>query len=160
QVGIAVVLKIAKLAGAQGSPGPAIYNNAFLIFMMAHGIVAVSVITALMPRMSSAAADGRLGDVAEYLSQGTRLAAVVLMPAAAVYVALGKPLAIMLFQLGTYPHEQAVATGWVVTIAGLGLVPYAISQLQTSAFYALRDTRTPALLNIPVVGIRVALDIV
>jgi putative peptidoglycan lipid II flippase len=159
QVGIAVVLKIAKLAGTQGAPGPAIYNNAFLIFMMAHGIVAVSVITALMPRMSSAAADGRLGDVAEHLSQGTRLAAVVLMPIAALYVALGKPLAIMLFQLGTYTHEQAVATGWVVTIAGLGLVPYAISQLQTSVFYALRDTRTPALLNIPVVGIRVALDI-
>lgn len=159
QVGIAVVLKIAKLAGQQNAPGPAIFNNAFLIFMMAHGIVAVSVITALMPRMSSAAADGRLDEVAEQLSQGTRLASVILMPAAALYIALGKPLAITLFQLGTYNHDQAVATGWVITMAGFALVPYAISQLQTSAFYALRDTRTPALVNIPVVGIRVLIDV-
>jgi len=159
QIGILVVQRIAKLVGAQGAPGPIIYNNAFLIFMMAHGIVAVSVITAIMPRMSSAAAEGRFADVAEQMSQATRLAAVILMPAAALYIALGRPMAITLFEWGSYNHEQAVATGWVVMVSGFGLVPYAINQLQTSAFYALRDTRTPALLNVPVVGVRIALDV-
>jgi putative peptidoglycan lipid II flippase len=38
-------------------------------------------------------------------------------------------------------------------------VPFAISQLFTFAFYALPDTRTPALVNIPVVALRVALQI-
>jgi putative peptidoglycan lipid II flippase len=160
QVSITVVARIAKLVGQQGQPGVIVYNNAFLIFMMAHGIVAVSVITAIMPRMAAAAADGRSGDVAEQMSQGTRLATVILAPAAALYIALGQPLAITLFNWGRYTHDQAVATGWVITMAGLGLVPYAITMLQTSALYALRDTRSPALLNVPVAAVRIGIDVV
>ena len=66
QVGVVVVLKLAQLAAGQradDAAGPAIFNNAFLIFMMAHGIVAVSIITALMPRMAAAAAEHRYADL-------------------------------------------------------------------------------------------------
>jgi hypothetical protein len=79
-----------------GAAGPAIYLNAFLIFMMAHGIIAVSVITALMPRMSAAAAEHRHGELADLLSLGTRLTGVVLVPAMVAYVVLGRPLAVTL----------------------------------------------------------------
>jgi putative peptidoglycan lipid II flippase len=52
-----------------------------------------------------------------------------------------------------------VQTGWVIAFAGLGLVPFAISQLQIFAFYAMPDTKTPALVNIPVVLLRIGLDL-
>jgi putative peptidoglycan lipid II flippase len=165
QIGLVVVLKIAKLAGDEGAatgatvPGPAIFNNAYLIFMMAHGIIAVSIITALMPRMSAAAAERRHDDLEHQLSLGTRLIAVVLVPATVAYALFGRPLAVTLFQWGQYTHDQAVATGWVIAVAGLGLVPFAVSQLQIFAFYAMRDTRTPALANLPVVGVRIAVDV-
>ena len=82
QVGLIVVFKLAKLAGQQdAAPARSIYNNAFLIFMMAHGIVAVSIITALMPRMSAAAADGPARPTwPTSCRSGTRLAAVILVP--------------------------------------------------------------------------------
>src|SRR5262249_8122096 len=56
QIALLVVLHLAQSAATKGhnAAGPAIFNNAFLIFMMAHGIVAVSIITALMPRMAAA----------------------------------------------------------------------------------------------------------
>jgi putative peptidoglycan lipid II flippase len=159
QVGLVVVLKIAKLAGDRAGPGPAIFLNAFLIFMMAHGIVAVSIMTALMPRMSAAAAQRRYADMADQLSLGTRLSGVILVPATLGYLVLGLPLAVTLFQYGEYTHPEAVATGWVIAVAGLGLVPFAISQLQLGAFYAMPDTRTPALINVPVVLLRIVLDV-
>jgi putative peptidoglycan lipid II flippase len=164
QIGLVVVLRIAKLAGDAAAPGevvagPAIFNNAYLIFMMAHGIVAVSIITVLMPRMAAAASERRPADLAHQLSVGTRLIGVVLLPATAAYVVLGRPLAVTLFELGNYTHEQAVATGWVIAAAGLGLVPFAISQLQLFAFYAMPDTKTPALVNLPVVAVRIAVDL-
>ena len=131
------------MAGDQGAPGPAIYNNAFLIFMMAHGIVAVSIVTALMPRMSAAAAEGRLADLADQLSLGTRLTAVILVPATVAYVVLGPAAGSHAVRVGRATrHAAALATGWVIAVAGLGLVPFAISQLQIFAFYALSDTRT------------------
>jgi putative peptidoglycan lipid II flippase len=48
----------------------------------------------------------------------------------------------------------------VIAFSALGLVPFAISQMQLFAFYAMPDTKTPALLNIPVAVLRVLLDVV
>lgn len=162
QIGLVVVLKLAQMAAdaEPGAAGPAIFNNAYLIFMMAHGIIAVSIITVLMPRMAAAAAEGRHADLVHQLSIGTRMTAVVLLPATVGYAVLGRPLAVTLFEFGNYGHDEAIATGWVIAVAGLGLVPFAISQLQLFAFYAMPDTKTPALINLPVVGLRVAVDIV
>jgi putative peptidoglycan lipid II flippase len=128
--------------------------------MMVHGIVAVSVITALLPRMSAAAVDGELGAVAEHLSLGIRLSSVVLVPATILYIVLGIPLAVTAFQWGHFTADQAHATGIATIAAGIGLVPFAISQLQTFAFYAMRDTKTPALINIPVNVVRCLLYVV
>jgi putative peptidoglycan lipid II flippase len=159
QVGVIVALKIARVAADRAhQPGPTVYLYSYLIFMMAHGIVAVSILTALMPRMSSAAAEGRYDDVARHLSLGTRLSAVILVPATAAYLVLGRPLGVTLFGYGSYGVENAAKTGWVIAVAGLGLVPFAISQLQLGAFYAMPDTRTPALINVPVVAVRIALQ--
>lgn len=159
QVGVVAVLNIAKRASDQGGPGPAIYLKAFLIFMMVHGIVAVSIITALMPRMSQAAAEHRYRDVADQLSLGTRLSAVVLLPATVAYLVLGRPLAVLLFEWSSFTHEEALATGTVIAASALGLVPFAISQLQIFAFYAMPDTKTPALINLPVVAVRIGVDV-
>ncbi len=159
QVGLIIMLNLAKRAGNAAGPGPAIFDNAYLIFMMAHGIAAVSIITALMPRMAAAASERRFGDVAAQLSLGVRLSAVILIPASVAYLVLGRQLAVTLFQWGSYSHQNAISTGWVVAVAGIGLVPFAISQLQLFAFYAMPDTKTPALLNIPVVALRIAIDL-
>ncbi|NJC68845.1 murein biosynthesis integral membrane protein MurJ [Planosporangium thailandense] len=159
QVGVMVALKIAQIAADRaGAPGPTVYNNSYLIFMMAHGIVAVSIMTALMPRMSAAAAEGRHADLADHLSLGTRLSAVILIPATAAYLVLGRPLGVSLFGYGHYGIADAAKTGWVIAVAGLGLVPFAISQLQLGAFYAMPDTRTPTLINLPVVALRIVLQ--
>ena len=159
QIGLLPVIWIAKYAGDRGEAGNLVHNNAFLLFMMVHGIVAVSILTALMPRMSAAAAESRWGDMAANLSLGTRLSSVVLVPATAAYVALGVPLAVTAFQWGQFSGDEAHATGLAVMAAGVGLVPFAISQMQIFAFYAMRDTKTPALLNIPVVVAKVLFDV-
>jgi putative peptidoglycan lipid II flippase len=160
QVGVFVVLKVAKQAGTEGAAGVVIFQVAFLLFMMAHGIVAVSVMTALMPRLSAAAADGRHHDLVAQLSSGLRLVSVMLVPIMAAYVVLGRPIAVTLFEYGHVSHAEALSMAPVIAVAGLGLVPYAILQLQQFAFYAVRDTRTPALINIPLVAARITLALV
>jgi putative peptidoglycan lipid II flippase len=158
QLGVYAVFWIANYAGESGGPGPAIHYNAFLLFMMVHGIVAVSILTALLPRMSAAAAENRYADVATNLSLGTRLSAVVLVPATAAYVALGVPIGVVVFQRGNFRPDDAYAIGLALMAAGVGLVPFAISQMQIFAFYAMRDTKTPALLNIPIVAAKIVFD--
>ncbi|MCP3787846.1 MULTISPECIES: murein biosynthesis integral membrane protein MurJ [Micromonospora] len=159
QLGLFVVVNLLTRAAGEDSAGLLIYNNVFLLLMMAHGIIAVSIITALMPRMSAAAADGRFHDVTADLSRGTRMVTAVLAPIAVCYAVLAGPISVVVFRYGAFTGDNAVATSTVLLVAAIGLVPFAISQLFTFAFYALPDTRTPALINIPVVALRVLLQV-
>ncbi|MFD6753911.1 murein biosynthesis integral membrane protein MurJ [Micromonospora gifhornensis] len=158
QIGLIVVFNLLSRTTGQAA-GALIYNNVFLLLMMAHGIIAVSIITALMPRMSAAAADGRYADLAADLSRGTRTVSAVLAPIAVCYAVLATPIAFTLFRWGAFTDENAKATAPVLLFAAVALVPFAVSQLFTFAFYALPDTRTPALINIPVVVLRALVQI-
>ncbi|MER6755358.1 murein biosynthesis integral membrane protein MurJ [Micromonospora echinofusca] len=160
QIGLIVLFNLLNRAGRESAAGPLIYNNVFLLLMTAHGIIAVSIITALMPRMSAAAADGRYADVAADLSRGTRTVTAVLAPIAVCYAVLATPIAFTLFRHGAFTADNAAATSVVLLAAALALVPFAVSQLFTFAFYALPDTRTPALINIPVVALRIGVQVV
>ncbi|GIF71148.1 murein biosynthesis integral membrane protein MurJ [Asanoa siamensis] len=159
QLGLIVVFKLALAASAAGDPGPLIYNNVFLLVMTAHGIIAVSIITALLPRMSAAAAEGRFDDFADDVSRGTRTVTAVLAPIAVCYAVLAQPISVVLFRYGAFTEDNASDTSVVLVTGALALVPFAISQLYTFAFYALPDTRTPALVNIPVVALRVVVQV-
>ncbi|WP_326549438.1 murein biosynthesis integral membrane protein MurJ [Micromonospora sp. NBC_01813] len=159
QLGLFVVVNLLTRAAGEDSAGLLIYNNVFLLLMMAHGIIAVSIITALMPRISAAAADGRFRDVTADLSRGTRMVAAVLAPVAVCYAVLAGPISVVVFRYGAFTGDNAVATSTVLLVAAVGLVPFAISQLFTFAFYALPDARTPALINIPVVILRVLVQV-
>jgi putative peptidoglycan lipid II flippase len=159
QIGLIVLFNLLSRAG-DGDAGAMIYNNVFLLLMMAHGIIAVSIITALMPRMSAAAADGRYADLAADLSRGTRTVSAVLAPIAVCYAVLATPLSVMLFRYGAFSDDNASDTALVLLVAAVALVPFAVSQLFTFAFYALPDTRTPALINIPVVALRIGVQII
>ncbi len=159
QLGLFVVVNLLTRVAGEDDAGLLIYNNVFLLLMMAHGIIAVSIITALMPRMSAAAADGRFRDLTADLSRGTRMVTAVLAPVAVCYAVLAAPISVVVFRYGAFTGDNAVATSTVLLVAAVGLVPFAISQLFTFAFYALPDTRTPALVNIPVVALRVLLQV-
>ncbi|QOC94517.1 murein biosynthesis integral membrane protein MurJ [Micromonospora craniellae] len=159
QLGLFVVVNLLNRAAGEDNAGLLIYNNVFLLLMMAHGIIAVSIITALMPRMSAAAADARFGDFTKDLSRGTRMVTAVLAPIGVCYAVLAAPISVLVFRYGAFTEDNASATSTVLLVAAIGLVPFAISQLFTFAFYALPDTRTPALINIPVVTLRVIVQI-
>jgi putative peptidoglycan lipid II flippase len=160
QLGVFVLLYVLNQASAgDEAAGVAIYNNVYLLLMMAHGIVAVSIITALMPRMSAAAADGRHFDMAADLARGTRMSTAVLAPVSVAYAVLALPISITLFERGNFTRLDSERTAPVLLVAAIALVPFAISQLFTFAYYALTDTKTPALINIPVVLLRVAVQV-
>ena len=69
--------------------GYAAYANAYLVFLLPHSIITVSVVTGLLPQLSRDAADGRAEAVRDQLSWAWRLTAVAVVPAAAALVALG-----------------------------------------------------------------------
>ena len=158
QIALAVVVRLAGGHRSEGR-GYTSYVSAFVLWQLPHAVVAVSVITALLPAMSRAAADGRLDELRRRLDDGLRLAVGVLVPAAVAFVVLGRPMATVVFAHGRTTGDQARFIGVVLGVLACGLVAFSTYQLQIRAFYALQDTRTPALVNLVVNGVTVAVDL-
>jgi putative peptidoglycan lipid II flippase len=81
-------------------------------------------------------------------STGVRLGSVVVAPAALVLAVLGPSLAEVLLGWGNTSDASARYLGLVFAIFSLGLMPYMLFQLLLRVFYALHDSRTPALIGV------------
>jgi len=131
------------------------YAYAYLFFILPHSVITVSVVTALLPRMSAAAADNRLADLRDDLSTGWRLTAVGMVAAAAGYVALGRDLTGLLY--AGAGEDGARYIGLVLAAFAVGLPAFSAQYLSLRGFYALEDTRTPFLLQVGIAATNVAL---
>ncbi len=155
-----VLLVVVRLAsGAPIDRGYPSYTYAFLLWQLPHAVVAVSVITALLPSMSRAAVDERFDLMRRQLDRGLRLTVSIMVPAAAAYVVLGRPIATLVFGHGRVTTDEARFIGELLAVFACGLVAFSTYQLQLRAFYALQDTRTAALVNLAVNATTVVVDV-
>ncbi len=161
QIAYFVLVRLALTAGRHApGRGYSPFVNAFLLWQLPHAVVAVSVITALLPQLSRAAADGRHRELTTALSRGLRLTLAVLVPAAVAYAVLGRSIATLVFAHGNVSVPDARFVGVLLGVLAVGLVPFSVYQLQLRGFYALQDTRTPTLINIGVNVTMVVVDLV
>jgi putative peptidoglycan lipid II flippase len=95
--------------------------------------------------------------VIDDLSLGTRLSAVGLLPVTAALTVLGPALGILAFGRGNTSLAEAEAIGTALAVGAFGLLPMAVTLLQLRVFYAMKDARTPTLIQIGMVAVRVPL---
>jgi putative peptidoglycan lipid II flippase len=133
-----VQTQVVLLASGAGASVAAI-DNAWLVFMLPHSVITVSIATAYFTRMSEHAHEGFLDRVRDDLSSAIRGVAVILVLAAAVLVVVAYPFAAV-FQPGL---DRASALGNVIIAFAIGLVGFSILFVVQRTFYALGDTRTP-----------------
>lgn len=150
QIGLLIVIVIAY--GLRDGDYSA-YVVAFVLFQLPHAIFAVSVFTAILPGMSSRFASGDLAGYRALLSRGIRLNATVIVPAALGYIALAGPIVRLLFERGATGPAEAGLIASVLVAFSIGMLPFSLFQLMLRAFYAMQDTRTPALINIAAVTV-------
>jgi putative peptidoglycan lipid II flippase len=154
QIGLTVILRVA-FSATDG--GPSIYSNAWLLIQVPYGVLGVSLLTALMPRMSAAAANGRLDQVVDDLSLGSRLSTVTLLPVSVILTVFGSQLGVAMFSVGRAGGSSAEALGAALSASAFGLLPMAVVMLQLRVFYAMADARTPTLIMVIMTAVKVPL---
>ncbi|RKE20290.1 murein biosynthesis integral membrane protein MurJ [Streptomyces sp. TLI_171] len=151
QAGFLVVTQLATSAGraAEGDGylgvGLAAYSNALLIWQLPMAVITVSVMSAVLPRLSRAAADHDAGAVRDDLSYGLRTSAVAIVPAAFLFLSLGPVIGSSIYGLGNggAVAHGTTAVGYMLSAFALGLIPYSVQYVLLRGFYAYEDTRTP-----------------
>jgi putative peptidoglycan lipid II flippase len=135
--------KVAFLAGADDA-SVAVLRIAWLIFMLPHSIIAVSIATPYFTRMSGAARDGDLAAVRADLSASLRTIGLLVAGSAAALAAAALPFA----EVFSNAPREVVGIGGVLLAYLIGLVPFSAVFLMQRAYYALGDTRTPFLFQV------------
>ncbi|MEU7603290.1 murein biosynthesis integral membrane protein MurJ [Streptomyces sp. NPDC041003] len=147
----------ADLAGLPGA-GYTAYSNAYQLWIVPQGIITVSLVTALMPRMSAAASDGELATLRADISYALRSSAALVVPAAALFAALAPWVMGSVFEYGvTDAADIEVMAGMLMAFAP-GLIAFSAQYVLSRGFYALSDTRTPFFLNLVIAALNAGLS--
>ncbi|MFI9150274.1 murein biosynthesis integral membrane protein MurJ [Streptomyces sp. NPDC053367] len=154
-----VTTRLATTAGVDGGPGFSAYNNAYVLWAVPHGIVTVSLVTALLPRMSAAAADGDTAALRRDVSHALRASASAVVPATCLLFALAQPLMALVFGHGRTSAGDTAAMAGILMAFVPGLIAMSGQYVLSRTFYALSDTRTPFLLNLVIVALNAGLSL-
>jgi putative peptidoglycan lipid II flippase len=157
-----VVQRVANSAAARGATGHgySAYFNSWQLFQLPYAVVGISVISALLPRMSGHATDRKYWLVREDFSTGVRMAAVIVVPATVFLAVLGAPLCEFLFAHGSTSPANARYIGEVFAAFSLGLMPFMLTQLQLRVFYSFQENRAPAVIGILMLVVGVTSDLI
>jgi putative peptidoglycan lipid II flippase len=159
-----VVIRLATSAtagatGGQTAAGIAVYNSAFLITMVPHSIITVSLATAMLPDLSRLAAAGDLDAVRGRMVAALRAILAVVLPVAGLLLALAGPVTAVVFGYGAAAPDVGLVA-LTLTAFVPGLLGFTVTFLVQRAFYAQEDTRTPVLVQLVVSVVQVTLSVV
>ena len=121
------------------------YTYAYVFFQLPYGVLAVSILTALMPDLAERWSAGDRESYRARMSLGLRTVLLVMLPAAAGYALLAKPIITLLLRHGA--AVDVTTTAEVLALFALGLPAFSAYLLFMRGFTATQDTRTPFIVN-------------
>ena len=157
QIGGLVQTAVASTAAVDRGSGQAVASVAaaaiaWLIFMLPHSVVTVSIATAYFTRMAEHQQAGEIDKFKQDLTTALRVIAMVSVIASAVLIVLSYPIARVF--VGEYPATAAL--GNVIAAFMIGLLPFSFVYMMQRAFFALEDTKTPFVFTSVQIGIHIA----
>lgn len=130
---------------------------AFSIFQLPYGVFAVAVATALMPELSERFTRGDTEGYRNTFSFGLRTMIFVVAPAAVGMISLSKPIIGLLYERINFTAQDTKIVSSLLVFYGVGLLGYAAYFVIVRSFYARQNTRTPAALNVVLLGLYIIL---
>jgi len=147
QLGYLVTVNVATSAAVRSSKDDFItgvgftpFRNAYLIMLLPYSIITISIITALLPHLSSLVIAKKPSEVREQLIRAIKLVGVITIPSSVAFLFFG-PLITEVIFFGI-PVEDSRYIGYVLSALSIGLVAFSINIILIRGFNAFEDTRT------------------
>lgn len=124
------------------------YQKAQLMMMLPHSIITVSIVTALLPRLSKHAHDLDEQKFGSELGDALRTVVAFIVPFAAILFLAGNRIGQFLYGYGASTAAQGQAVGQVAAMFAIGLPAFSMFYVLLRSYYAREDTKTPFLINV------------
>jgi putative peptidoglycan lipid II flippase len=144
QIAYTVVVRLASggtgCGAGEGGTGYTVYSTTFLIVMVPHSVITVSLATAVLPRLAASAADGDLQALARTLSGTLRSALAIILPFACLMPLIAGDVANTV-SFGAVRDSYDLFT-LSLALFGPAIALFTVHYLMLRGFYALERTRT------------------
>lgn len=140
-----------NIANQTGAGGIAYMVWATTLIQFPQGLVATAISIAILPtlaRQSSEMSAGGQRAFQDTLGLGLRLTTTLILPAATGLFVLAIPIIALLFEHGAFGAADTQVTAQALRLYLVGLPFAAVDLLLVYAFYARKDTLTPALVGL------------
>ncbi|MCW2801148.1 MAG: mviN [Aeromicrobium sp.] len=160
QVAFIWVNKIATRAttgaaeSGKNAAGSAVYELGFLVSQVPHGVITVSLATAIIPTLSAWAAEGRYDRFRLELGRTIRIALAIVVPLAVAVACLGKQMGTVTGLFGSLSGNTETI-GLTIQAFSLAMVAFTVHYLMLRGFYANEDTRTPFFIQLVIAVVNV-----
>ncbi len=149
---------VTSFASRLGEGRVSAFQFGYTLFLLPHGVFALSAATVLFPRLSQLAANRDWGGFREAYAGALRGVLFFLIPASAALVALHTAIPEAVFQLGAFTSKSTDLTGESLGALATALIAYGVVEIATRAFFALRDTRTPVIAGVVTIALNLPLS--
>ncbi|CAN5830307.1 murein biosynthesis integral membrane protein MurJ [soil metagenome] len=154
-----VSLWVALILAGRVTGGVASYQYAFVFFQLPHGLLAVSIATAIFPAMTEKAVAGNYSDFAGELNRGLRAVAYFVLPSVAGYLAIAPQIVALLLEHGVTTEASTEMVATVLRVWAPGIFFFSTFYVLLRGFYALGDTRTPMFINLAGLAVNVGFNL-
>jgi putative peptidoglycan lipid II flippase len=115
------------------------------IYFLPISLFGMSVAAAELPQMSGAVGSDEevSAGLRKRLERGLRQIAFFVVPSAVAFIFIGRVLVAALYQTGQFKTDDTLYVWYILAGSTFGLVAVTLGRLYSSAFYALRDPKTP-----------------
>ena len=149
-----IILANTMVAGSVGA-----VRYAFMLTFFALGIIAQSQGSAVFPTLAALRAEGDYDGFKDRLARAMRNVLCLSFPASALLIVLGEPL-VSVLQRGEWTSDSTSAVAWALGFYATGIAGFALLEVLSRAFYALEDTRTPAIAGALAMLSNIALNLI
>ncbi|MFC9994440.1 lipid II flippase MurJ [Nocardia sp. NPDC127526] len=155
QIGFIVATNVSS---SHDLAGPAIYQNAWLLLQLPYGVLGVTLLTAIMPRLSRNAAADDTPAVVDDLGTATRLTMIALVPVVTFLTFAGPQVGEALLGYGRFT-DSAGRLGEAVSWSAFTLIPYSLVLIHLRVFYAREQAWTPTWIVLGITTVKILLSV-
>ncbi len=165
QVAYTVVVRLASggsaasFCGGEPGTGYTIYSQTFLLVMVPHSVVTVSLATAILPRLSAHAADRDLAGVSRGVASTVRTSLTLIVPFAMLLPLVSRDLANVVFGWLANKESYVDYVG-PLSLFAVGLVFFTVHYLMLRGYYSLERTRTVFWVQCVIAAVNIVLAVV
>lgn len=148
------------LASGLAQGGITALNYANRINDFSQGIFVISITTALYPMISKMAAENNITGLKKSVSEAISSVNLLIIPATVGVMIFAEPVVTLLFGRGQFDDQALAMTSTALFFYAVGMIGFGLREVLSRAFYAMQDTKTPAINAAIAVGLNITLNFI